>query len=272
MPRQKIYKIYPKALVTGGSRGIGRAIVEMLLDEGVEVWATSRSGDNFLEHPKLHVLKLDLAEESALEEFIQTFKAQVSDLSLLVNNAGYGVFESFDTFPPREIPNQLNVLLEGPIRLVRGLYSQMQLQKHAAIVNVSSLGARFPLPFMSLYVAAKAGLSGFSQALMLEARSSHVSVVDFQLGDFCTGFNQSMPKVSGEISQSMHSAWEVLEKNINNAPRPEYAAKCLKKYLLKKKSGTYICGNFFQAKIAPFLARFASADLLQACLRKYFKV
>jgi NAD(P)-dependent dehydrogenase (short-subunit alcohol dehydrogenase family) len=138
---KKIGEQYKKALVTGGSSGLGKAFIEMLLAEDVEVWATSRFPERFARHPLLHPLRLDLVNPSEVETFIRFLVDDVPDLDLLINNAGYGVFSPFDAFPKEELAQQLNVLLVSPIIICRHVYESMKRRGRGAIVNVSSLAA-----------------------------------------------------------------------------------------------------------------------------------
>ena len=193
MVKDSLNSMYSKVLVTGASAGLGEGFVRMLLDEGLEVWGTSRRPRQLPERDRFHPVELDLRNADSLKDFLDNVLRQGPPFDLVVNNAGYGAFYPFDKFPENEIGGQIDVLLSGPIQICRQAYSGMHQRGHGVLVNVSSLAAEFPLPYMSLYNASKSGLSGFSQSLILESRGSGVTVIDFQPGDFTTSFNAKHP-------------------------------------------------------------------------------
>lgn len=263
---------YKKAFLTGGRSGLGRAFLQMLLNEGVEVWATSRDGDSLPPHPRLHPVSLDLLDLDKTRATLAQLLQEVADFDLVINNAGYGVFAPFESFPGEHISGQLSVLLEGPVFIAQAFYSQMvDRGLGGVIVNVSSLASEFPIPLMSLYNAAKAGLSGFSRSLALEAGRHSVAVIDFQPGDFKTDFNDAMLRGEDE-GEFEAKLWARLEENLTEGPSPESAAGGLKRALLARRSQTVRVGGFFQAKLAPLLARLAPGRVLQACIKRYFGI
>jgi short-subunit dehydrogenase len=139
-------------------------------------------------------LALDLAKPGAPAALAAHLLENASGLDLLVNNAGAGTWSPFETFPDAELERQWRVLLAAPIALCRAFFPVFAAQGRGAVVNVASLAGRFPIPFMSAYSAGKAGLSAFTRTLMLEAAGRGVVVLDFQPGDYNTGFNDNMRK------------------------------------------------------------------------------
>lgn len=263
---------YKKAFLTGGRSGLGRAFLQMLLDEGVEVWATSRDASMLLQHPRLHPISIDLNNSDKTRATLAQLLQEVPDFDLVINNAGYGVFAPLESFPREHISGQLRVLLEGPVFVAQAFYGQMVRRgSGGAIVNVSSLAGEFPIPLMSLYNGAKAGLSGFSKSLALEASRHSIAVIDFQPGDFKTDFNDAMVK-GGHEGEFEATLWNRLEENLAAGPSPASAAVGLKRALLARHSQTVRVGGFFQAKLAPLLARFAPGRVLQACIKRYFGI
>tara|TARA_B100000989_G_scaffold297715_1_gene284426 strand:- start:899 stop:1792 length:894 start_codon:yes stop_codon:yes gene_type:complete len=263
---------YKKVFLTGGRSGLGRAFLDMLLDSGLEVWATSRNPADLPNLPKLHPLALDLRDPEGVQNTVASLIQEVPDIDLVINNAGYGVFSPVEALPKEHIQGQLQVLLESPMLISQAFYKQMITRgAQGCFVHVSSLAAQFPIPWMSLYNASKAGLATFSRSLALEAKGHGIAVIDFQPGDFQTDFNEAMLRFDSGDTRAT-DLWATLEDNLSQGPRPAYAAKVLKKALLKQRSGLICAGSPFQAKIAPFLARFASNQLLDRCLRWYFNL
>jgi len=262
---------YRTALVTGASSGLGRAFARMLRDEGLEVWSASRQPEASAREEKWHPIVLDLTEPESLLAAIEQVRREAGTPDVLVNNAGAGVFAGFAHFPPHEIPRQLQMLLTAPIQITHTFWPEMLARKRGAVVNVSSLAAEFPLPAMSLYTAAKAGLSGFSRELMLESAGSGVQVIDLQPGDFKTNFNRAVQKQPGGEAWE-ERVWTRFEEILEHGPLPTLAADDLRQALLKGKSGTVTTGDFFQAKFGPLAQRIFGHGLTRQVLRKYFRI
>lgn len=269
---QPLSQRYRTALVTGASSGLGRAFAEMLLAEGVEVWATSRDGERLPMHDSLHAVALDLADGRSMEAFMRGMNPIFPEIDILVNNAGNGVFGAFEDIAPQDIGEQLRVLLHGPIALCHQVYPHMLTRGGGAVVNVASLARDFPLPYFSLYNAAKAGLSNFTRSLQTECAGSGVVVIDFQPGDYRTSFNKSSKRPDDLHNERQIQAWESLDKHLNEAPLPARAAKDLLHALQREKSGVVTSGDCFQAVIAPFLTRFGTWNLTERIMRAYYKL
>jgi short-subunit dehydrogenase len=140
-------------------------------------------------------------------------------------------------------------------------------------VNISSLAAEFPLPFMSGYNVAKAGLSALTESLIVETRGTAINVIDFRPGDFRTDFNQAMLTSSSARPAPLGdqaAAWRVLEALREAAPAPSRAAADLRRALLRGRSGTVRSGTLFQAGIAPCFARVIPASLRRSIAARYF--
>ncbi|HKB90857.1 MAG TPA: SDR family NAD(P)-dependent oxidoreductase, partial [Opitutaceae bacterium] len=157
----------------------------------------------------------------------------------------------------------------------------MYARNRGALVNISSLAAEFPIPYMSGYNMVKAGLSALSESLMIEARGTKVIVLDFRPGDYRTDFNQAMQRSAPEPTQKTHReivekrlsrTWITLEKNLKAGPPPAHAANTLRDALLRGRSGVVRSGTFFQARLAPFLARLAPSALRRTAQARYFGI
>lgn len=270
MSRRPLSDLHRTAFLTGASAGLGRAFADMLLDEGVHVWGTARDAGRLTglatRHPALFTpVVLDLTDTPAADAaFERAQQAAGGGFDLVINNAGYGVFGPFAAMEIAVWEAQLQTMLVSTIRLAHAALRGMQRRGRGCLVNVSSMAAEFPLPYMSGYNVAKAGLSAFTESLLVETRGSEITVVDLRLGDFRTDFNQVMQSISGPAlaaDPAPARAWRALEANLRNAPPPARAAEGLRRALARRRSGTVRLGSFFQTRLAPFLARFVAAPL-----------
>lgn len=269
---QPLSRTYKKALVTGASSGLGLAFARMLQAEGAEVWGTSRDPARIDPQEGIHPLALDLADPASMGAFMQEHADILDSIDLLINNAGAGVFSSFFELCPQDLGSQLKVFMHGPMALChRVLPAMLTREAPAAIVNVSSLAAQFPLPWFGVYSAAKAGLSQFSRALALELKGSHVIVIDFQPGDYHTNFNKAAHRPPS-MDADEEALWNILEENLQKGPPPERAAQDLRRALARRRNAVVHSGSFFQARLATLFRRAVPWSVCDWALGKYYKL
>jgi uncharacterized protein len=238
------------------------------------VWGSSRElsrlDDLCAAHPgAFHPVVLDLADcEGAVRAFTVASAAAGGGFDVLVNNAGYGVFGEFDGVEASVWRKQLDGMLGTVLSLSHAAFGSMRARNRGVLVHVSSIAGEFPLPYMSGYNVAKAGLSALSESLMFESRGSRVRVIDFRPGDYRTQFNQAMQQDSH--SERTRRAWSALESALEAAPAPARAAADLRRALLADRSGVVRSGSFFQARLAPALAAVAPASWVRWATARYF--
>jgi short-subunit dehydrogenase len=268
---------YRTALVTGASAGLGRAVAEMLLDEGVGVWGTARDPARLPVRAGLTPVALDLDADASVDAAFQKADCDAGGFDLAVNNAGYGLYGPFVARDFDDWRRQLDAMLGRTLRLSHLVLRGMLARNRGAMVNVSSLAVDFPLPFMSGYNVVKAGLAAFSESLMVEVAGTGVIVIDFRPGDYRTNFNQTMQANSGIHfphealpADRPRRAWAMIEKNIETAPLPARAAADLRRALRRHRSCTVRSGSLFQAWFAPLLARMVPLCLRRAATARYF--
>jgi short-subunit dehydrogenase len=262
---------YRTAFVTGASSGLGRCFAEMLLGEGVRVWGTARDPSRLagLGPGNFTAVALDLADRAGAQAAWSRAAAEAGGaFDLVVANAGYGVFGEFAATGWAVWQAQLEAMLGTHLAVVHAAYGAMRAQGRGCLVNVSSLAAEFPLPFMSGYNVAKAGLSALSESLLFESRGTEVRIVDFRPGDYRTAFNQAMQIPT--TSASTARAWGVLDAMLRSAPPPARAAADLRRALRRGRRGIVRSGSFFQARVAPLAARVLPAAAMRAASARYF--
>ncbi|MCA1815874.1 MAG: SDR family oxidoreductase [Acidobacteria bacterium] len=190
------------AIVTGSTRGIGRAIAEALVREGVNVCVSARDAGEI----KRAVDELsDLGDAQATgavcdvrdyEQVKALFEHAVSELGgvdVLVNNAGVGVFGRVEEMSPEDFRAVLETNLFGVFYCCREAIPVMKRRGGGYIINISSLAGANPHPEMAAYNASKFGLNGFSEALMQEVRQDRVKVSYVMPGSVNTEFGGDEP-------------------------------------------------------------------------------
>lgn len=184
------------ALVTGGSRGIGRAIVEALLAEGWRVFFCSRSQASVDEAlaalggdgERLAGRVTDVRDQEQVEDLIAWVLREAGRLDCLVNNAGLGRFGPVDSLSVEAWRETIETNLNGPYYAIRAAATPMMEQGGGWIVNIASLASKNPFAGGAAYNASKFGLLGLSDAAMLDLRHHGVRVTAVLPGSVDTDF------------------------------------------------------------------------------------
>ncbi len=205
-------------IVTGGTKGIGRAIAEALVNIGVNVSICARREDELAEAVS------DLNERgegratgtvcdvrnydditALFEHTVQTF----GGLDILINNAGIGMFTTVENMSPEDFRAVLETNVFGVFYCCHQAIPLMRKRGGGYIVNISSLAGANPHPQMAAYNASKFGLNGFSEALMQEVRHDGIKVSYVMPGSVNTEFGGDTPDPS--------KSWQLQPEDIARA-------------------------------------------------------
>lgn len=176
-----------RAVVTGASRGMGRRMAEALVREGATVALMARPSeqlDSIAEAlgEKALVAPCDLADPLAVNAAFARVASAWGELDILVNNAGALSLGSIEAATDEQIARQVGVNLMGPIYTARAAIPLLRRSGRGDIVNVSSESVKMPIPYLSIYAAAKAGLEVFTAGLRSELRSDLIRVTALRSG------------------------------------------------------------------------------------------
>ncbi len=276
MATPALSSLHKTAFVTGASRGLGKAFAEMLLADGVRVWGTAREIERLAtlaQHANFTAVALDLHDGAQAEAVFVQAAAKAGGFDLVINNAGYGIFADALEADAEVWHGQVEDMLQTTLRLGRLALRDMRTSGLGCLVNVSSLAVEFPIPYMSGYNVAKAGLSAWSESMGYELAGTGVAVIDLRPGDFRTDFNRAAERAErGEGKLRMQKVWARLEATLETSPLPECAAADLRRALLRRHRGVLRTGSFFQARLAPLLVRFVPGAWRVAAQRRYFNL
>lgn len=185
------------ALITGASKGIGKALAYELATKGYSLLLTARSAvllddiaaDVQLKYPVKVITKaIDLSEPDAPEAIAHWVNQTGVALEVLVNNAGYGLWGRFKGLPLAGQFNMLQLNITAPVKLTHLLLPNLLAQKQSYVLNVASTTAYQAIPAMALYAASKAFVVSYSRALTTELKHTPVSVSCLSPGATDTGF------------------------------------------------------------------------------------
>lgn len=172
------------ALITGGGRGIGRALAVALAAEGVNIALLGRTAASLEETVqaisaagvKTAYATADVADRLAVEAAITSLTEKLGAIDVLLNNAGTATFGGFLELTPEEWENIIQVNLLGVYYVTRAVLPSMIERKSGDIINISSTAGQRGAPLTSAYSASKFGLLGLTESLMLEVRKHNIRV------------------------------------------------------------------------------------------------
>lgn len=185
-------------MITGATRGLGRAVLYAALEAGHDVVAISRSGNVTLNKPeyadRLLSLRLDITEqgETPYNAVVQATLERFGTIDVLVNNAGHGQFTFFEETVEEQVREVFETNLFGLMRMTRAVLPVMRRQRSGHIMNVSS-AAGYSGIGPSIYHTSKFAVTGFSEALAFETAQFGIHVTIVAPGLFRTEFMNYNP-------------------------------------------------------------------------------
>ena len=207
------------AIVTGGTKGIGRGIAEALVNEGVNVCLSARSRSEIdeavlslraLNKGKATGIVADVCNCSQVQALFEVGVAELGGLDILVNNAGIGLFQTVEEMSPEDFRSVIETNLFGVFYCCHEAIPLMKQRGGGYIINMSSLAGVNAHPRMAAYNASKFGLNGFSEALMQEVRHDGIKVSYLMPGSVNTEFGGDAPDDSKSWQLQPHDIARVV--------------------------------------------------------------
>jgi NAD(P)-dependent dehydrogenase (short-subunit alcohol dehydrogenase family) len=190
------------AIVTGGTKGIGRGITEALVRQGAKVCISARNAAeieeathalNNLNFEKTIGFVCDVRDDAQVKSFFERVTTVHGGVDILINNAGVGMFAPVEEMSPEDFRAILETNLFGVFYCCHEAIPIMKQRGGGYIINISSLAGANPHPRMAAYNASKFGLNGFSEALMQEVRHDDIKVSYIMPGSVNTEFGGDTP-------------------------------------------------------------------------------
>jgi short-subunit dehydrogenase len=186
------------ALVTGASSGIGEQFARQLSDMGHRVALVARREDRLTElanelggEERALVIAADLGVPEDRDRLATRLEELGAHVSILVNNAGYGIFKAFAEAGREAELEQVRVLVEAVVDLMARFLPEMKSRGRGAIINLASTAGFQALPYNAGYSAAKSYVLMLSEAVHVEAKASGVTVTAVNPGPVPSGFQQA---------------------------------------------------------------------------------
>jgi len=204
------------ALVTGGTKGTGKAIAERLLQAGATVIITARNAPEE-ENGNLHFIPADLSSAEDAQKVISEVLSTHGKLDILINNLGASTTPAggFSALNDEDWISTLQANLLAPVRLDRGFLPQMVERKSGVIIHIASIQGILPLYDSTLpYAASKAALINYSKGLSNEVTPKGIRVLAVSPGWINTSASKAF---LGEIARNTNSTVEEAQQSVMNA-------------------------------------------------------
>lgn len=206
------------AVVTGGTRGIGRAIVERLLHERVSVAFCGRTHESanqaltaLANTGKVSAHAADVTKPEEVGRFFREVDETFGGVDILVNNAGAGIFRKVGDMTLEDWRRNIDLNLSAAFYCSREALARFRKRGGGFIVNISSLAGRNAFSGGAGYNASKFGLNGFSEALMLDHRHDNVRVSYIMPGSVATEFS------GGPANRAGNKSWMIAPEDVAEA-------------------------------------------------------
>jgi NAD(P)-dependent dehydrogenase (short-subunit alcohol dehydrogenase family) len=217
----------PVALVTGASSGIGQATAVALADAGFQVVGTSRHTSRLDHAGAVTYLDLDVTSDESVTAVVQQVIQRFGRIDVLINNAGIGIAGAAEETSVAQAQRVFDVNVFGLMRMTRAVVPHMRAQRGGRIINISSVVGFVPAPYMSVYVASKHAVEGYSESLDHEVREHGVRVLLVEPGYTNTGFEGNSVQADTPLpiyAQQRHIFDDVLAAAMKDGDAPAVVA------------------------------------------------
>ena len=177
-------------LITGASGELAQEMVKGLPDDQLILLGRSQEklANLYGNHPQVELIEIDITDDSALETLVANLYLRYGKIDVLINNAGYGIFEDFDQISDKDLHQMFEVNTFALMNLSRRIGARMKGKRQGHIINIVSMAGLIATAKSSLYSATKFAAIGFSNALRLELLPYGVYVTTVNPGPIRTAF------------------------------------------------------------------------------------
>ncbi len=198
-------------LITGSSRGFGKALAEAVLAAGHRLIATARQPaqlDALVERygDRVRTVALDVTDAAAADAAVQAAVASFGRLDVVVNNAGYGNLATIEEGRDDDFRAQLETNFFGTVNVTRAALPVLRRQRSGHIIQFSSIGGRIGVPGLAAYQSAKWAVEGFSEVLAKEVAAFGIKVTLVEPGGFRTDWGGPSMTVFEPSADSEYTA------------------------------------------------------------------
>lgn len=256
-------------LITGASSGLGEATAFFLHQNGYRVYGTSRKGPTATKpYP---ILTLDVCDSNSVQQAVADLIKKEGKIDVLINNAGIGLAGPIEELQFSNIEKVFDTNFFGVLRLCQAVLPHMR-KTGGKIINISSIGAVFGLPYRGIYCASKAGVDIISEALRMELHQRNVQICSVRAGDIQTNINASRIKdynAEGPYAQSFENVYTLVDEDVEKGlPVAVVAQQIARLVEVRKLRRYYVIGKPIQ-KLSIGLKRILPGRWFEWVIRFY---
>lgn len=254
-------------VVTGGSAGLGEQICYAAAKKGAIVVTCARriqligkvkEACTKLSGQPAYAFQLDIASPESVASCVEKIRTEIGQVDVLVNNAGFGLFENFTSFDLAAAREMFEVNVFGMMAFTQALILDMAERKQGQIINIASMAGKMATPKSTIYSATKFAVLGFSNALRLEMKPFNVAVTTVNPGPVETNFfEQADP--SGNYLENLgiivlkperlaKTIVRAMERPVREINRPHLLEAAARFYTLFPRLGDFLAGDMFNKK------------------------
>lgn len=177
-------------LITGASGGIAQAMVPLLKDDFLILLGrdAQKIEKLYASHPKKAIYEIDISKAANLAALVEKIYQDYGKIDVLVNNAGYAIYDDFENFSEEQVRAMFDVNLFALMAFCRLVGKEMKAAKAGHIINIVSMSGKIASAKSSIYSATKFAALGFSNTIRLELAPYNVAVTTVNPGPVATGF------------------------------------------------------------------------------------
>ena len=177
-------------LITGASGGIAQAMIPLLKDDFLILLGrdAQKIEKLYASHPKKAIYEIDISKAANLAALVEKIYQDYGKIDVLVNNAGYAIYDDFENFSEEQVRAMFDVNLFALMAFCRLVGKEMKAAKAGHIINIVSMSGKIASAKSSIYSATKFAALGFSNTIRLELAPYNVAVTTVNPGPVATGF------------------------------------------------------------------------------------
>ncbi|MCB9295942.1 MAG: SDR family oxidoreductase [Lewinellaceae bacterium] len=257
-------------LITGASSGLGQALAGQLAEKGYRVYGTSRNPrDSRLPYS---MLAMNVQDEVSVRKAVDAIARKEGRLDAVINNAGIGIAGPLEQLRMDNIERVLDTNVKGAIRVIQAALPHLR-RSGGRVLNISSIGALFGLPYRGVYCASKAAVGLLTEALRMELAAHGVQACSIHAGDIRTNINANRIKDydpnDPTYKESFERVYSDIDKDVDKGlPAEEVARQVIRALEARRLRRSYTIGKPLQ-KLSILARRLLPAPLFEKIIRGY---
>ncbi|MFN6945737.1 MAG: SDR family oxidoreductase [Cytophagaceae bacterium] len=261
-------------LITGASTGLGLAMANHLHSRGFKVYGTSRKIQQ--DGLGFKALKMDVTDRASIKTAVDQVISEQGSIDVVINNAGLGLAGPVEHLTDEDMLKVYNTNVLGVLKVCQELMPHMRKQKSGKIINISSIGSEFGLPYRGGYSSTKAALDRLTEAMRMELKKFGVQACVVQPGGIQTDINANRvvaPIPQGSpYKESFERCYDIINASVSQGlPVEAFGPEIEKIIQADKLNRVYRIGKF-KEKLSVKVKRLAKDYIFENIILKHYKI